>query len=473
MGRSSKVFLSLLFFALFSTLAAQEVTEEMTVRWWVVPFYAVDGEGQAVTDVSAEDLRLTVNGKAVENFVIYRRPVTEEATVEESVTPPASQKDRSKRKLVFLIFDDMATQSWHVKKCKKLAREIIIRSPEGLDFIVMILDPFRGLEHVCGPTTDKIEVRKAVAKHVKGWQKDLNNREFGMRDIAWHKNSLFYKGSRYKVEGGFDVPYYKNRYISSLQNLDAVLKIFMAEGKVVYLFTTGIRKDIFIMDTDSKQYLDMKRIAERYNQNGSLLFVINPAGTRDIEGREKMRFLAKESGGEYLEGTEESITRRVVQLNRGYYEVGFADPGEGVREFDVQLSSVKEDLKIHSIRRLSKGKTYLELNDVERSLLPLNMIEDGFWAKSIYDLTYRELIPETTENQHLCTITLPDSYLNHEVDLFTLLIHPVTEDVQLKRERVIYRGSKQEIEIKAREGYRPNIVVINWEGKEAVVYRSQ
>jgi len=77
--------------------------------------------------------------------------------------------------------------------------------------------------------------------------------------------------------------------------------------------------------------------------NGSLLFLINPAGTRlDIHdqdsGEQSLRMLAGESGGRYYDGPEEEIAKEIAGMESAYYEISFPDPadfpgfGDGFRD---------------------------------------------------------------------------------------------------------------------------------------------
>jgi hypothetical protein len=43
-------------------------------------------------------------------------------------------------------------------------------------------------------------------------------------------------------------------------------------------------------------------------------------------GEYYLGYLAKESGGKYLEGVKEKITATLEQMHRAYYEISFPDP---------------------------------------------------------------------------------------------------------------------------------------------------
>ena len=69
-----KFMLILLILALISPLLAQEeVKEEVAVKWWVLPLFAVDSRDSSIGDLDKKDIELFMDGRKVEDFIIYRR----------------------------------------------------------------------------------------------------------------------------------------------------------------------------------------------------------------------------------------------------------------------------------------------------------------------------------------------------------------------------------------------------------------
>ncbi|MBD3194731.1 MAG: hypothetical protein GF317_06735, partial [Candidatus Lokiarchaeota archaeon] len=393
----------------------QDIIEELEIKWWVVPFYVLNNSTKAVQNLKENDLILKINNQPIDNYIIYYRKKIE-MEINTVIEPTKKKNQKNKRKLVFLVFDDLATQSLHVKKAKTIAKGIIQKSPPNFDFVALCISRYKGLEYIIGPTGNKELVINQIYDKIKGWAKEsqLLNRRGGLRDISK------FPGER-NYDDGTSYYFRKKKYFISLETLDTLLKVFMGEGKIVYFFTTGIHAGI----GRGHDFLQLRDIAQKFNENGSLLFVINPVGVRNISGENAVRYLAKASGGKYFEGTKDSISNRIVEMNRGYYEIAFPDPNDDKRIIDVELLSKKKNMNIYSVRKLSRGKHYLELNETERSLLPLNMIENGYWAKSIYDITYHKLKPDTKDDQHICSIdSIPESFLNHENDIFLIRINP-------------------------------------------------
>ena len=77
-----------------SCFAQERIQEQVSVDWWVVPLFAVDRGGNAITDLKKEELQLLINKRSTEEFVLTRRlfDVEEELLPVQSV--PAAGKKR-------------------------------------------------------------------------------------------------------------------------------------------------------------------------------------------------------------------------------------------------------------------------------------------------------------------------------------------------------------------------------------------
>ena len=50
-----------------------QLHEEVTVRWWLVPVYAVDKAGAPVLDLTPDDLEVYIKNIRVEKFDIHKK----------------------------------------------------------------------------------------------------------------------------------------------------------------------------------------------------------------------------------------------------------------------------------------------------------------------------------------------------------------------------------------------------------------
>jgi hypothetical protein len=51
----------------------REIIEEVEVKWWLVPVFALGKDGKAILDLKAEDLEVWLNNKRVTTFEFYKR----------------------------------------------------------------------------------------------------------------------------------------------------------------------------------------------------------------------------------------------------------------------------------------------------------------------------------------------------------------------------------------------------------------
>lgn len=68
---------------------------------------------------------------------------------------------------------------------------------------------------------------------------------------------------------------------------------------------------------------------------------------------DSLQFLARESGGRYLQGSNERIRTEIENLYRAYYEIAFPDlPGAGGTARRITLTSKRPEISIHTLRSL-------------------------------------------------------------------------------------------------------------------------
>jgi hypothetical protein len=96
------------FCILFCTLAAAQekqqpqLQEEVIVRWWLVPVYAIDKAGAPVLNLSARDLEVFIKGIKVEQFTLHKKEfkVTETkkgaAPAQPTPSPPSQSPPQKK-----------------------------------------------------------------------------------------------------------------------------------------------------------------------------------------------------------------------------------------------------------------------------------------------------------------------------------------------------------------------------------------
>ncbi len=59
---------------LFIPVLTQEmIKEEVEVKWWIIPMFAVDKKDNSVVDLKETDLELYLDNVRIENFTLFRR----------------------------------------------------------------------------------------------------------------------------------------------------------------------------------------------------------------------------------------------------------------------------------------------------------------------------------------------------------------------------------------------------------------
>ena len=119
-----------LIFSMVSFLYPQQdhdkIVEEVSVNWWQVPVFAVDKNGNPVTDLEPGDIEVRLNGRQIPGFTLQKRFFTvikreKEKKVE---MPDAKQPPIQKKKVLFFLFDLSLSREASIKRAKNIAEKI-------------------------------------------------------------------------------------------------------------------------------------------------------------------------------------------------------------------------------------------------------------------------------------------------------------------------------------------------------------
>ena len=361
---------------MLSPLLAQErVQERVDVSWWVIPLFAVDAAGKSIADLKEEDIGLMLDKKEIKEFILYKKSFSAATAKEEKKAGPAAPQD--KNKMIFLLFDTALSTRESTERAQKIAREIVLKADKHNRFIVMKISPNAGLVYAGGPLSDKKRVLNLIEKGVlvKGMDE---------QSVLRHVLDASAGGSHSKYEGDevgkFLVPHLnrpmkrKNmNFFKSFETLFYAVNT-LKSNKFIYLFTEGISKISMIGDKASTYHYYLERVADNLSQSGAVLFIINPSGADPeqsyISGEDSLKYLAKESGGKYLEGAGENIVDRIDNMHRAYYEIGFSDLPESKRNTRrVTIKSKRKGIKIHTLRSLKEKSGYAQMKKMEKKPL--------------------------------------------------------------------------------------------------------
>ena len=384
-------------------------------------------DGSPAVNLKAEDLEVFVSGRKVERFDLHRKEFqAAPAAGPRAAAAPAAAPAPFQKKMIFLVFDSAFSTYGLLQKAKRVAETLMARDVQAAQFVALSIEPFEGMKVVCGPTSDRELVARDLNVYVSGkgpaymMASAMNSAEIRRPFPAESRLALsFREGSSLSrssigTSGLADSRNKKRRtssYVQALMTLNLILGYFKDNTKVVYMFSCGIPEsaleskveyviaqsgtglapggDVYLgLNRDAFNIDFLKRIGKDYNQNGSLLFLINPSGNRVAvydkdSGERSLRLLTDESGGRYYEGPEKEIAREIAAMESAYYEISFPDDKayEGL-DMDFEIKFRNPETSVYSIKRISRGKEYAQMSGPERQVLVLSLLDDGPFAQT-------------------------------------------------------------------------------------------
>jgi VWFA-related protein len=439
---------------LYSQQEHEKIVEEVSVDWWQVPVFAVDKSGNPVTDLEQGDIQVQLNGRQIPGFTLHKRSfsVIKREKEKKDEMPAAKQPPIQKNKVLFFLFDRSLSSETSIKRAKNIAKKIVAEAVEDVRFVVLTIDAFAGLVYVGeGSGSNKDRLLKLLEKEVKEKQ---NKRIVDPSEIMVNIETAKIGGSKYS-EGDTVLfkenisKYYKRKSMGFFYSFEAFYFFLnsIADNKFIYFFTEGMSNSILasggsLAGNRGMYYYYFRQLADYLSRSGALVFIINTMGVdqyhsnvtqtqltentaatiSELPGEDSLRFLTRESGGAYLEGTHGKIVERLENMHRAYYEISFPDlPQLKGTARKVSIKSKRKDIKIHSLHALEKRKHYTQMNPVEKEILVVNLVTqpDNSLIKSTIS-AYNARVDKTKKSKnHLTyTVTLPPGYLQQHIDLY-------------------------------------------------------
>jgi hypothetical protein len=239
-----------------------KIVESVEVNWWQVPLFAVDKKGNPVTDLEAKDIEVWMNHRRIEGFTFFPRVFTvtrtkatepgqdQTSTVKKEIAPPPPLKKNA----IFLLFDLAISAETCAQRALEIAKKIVSDAEPDTRFVLLTIEPFKGLEYICGPTRDQKELLGKMEKKIsrKSVNRLVNPRDFF--DIQ--QENKFSRGESGGREGlqkritademklfkELTATYFLRKTDSFFDSFKTLYLVFnsMADNKFVYFFTEGI-----------------------------------------------------------------------------------------------------------------------------------------------------------------------------------------------------------------------------------------
>jgi hypothetical protein len=436
-----------------------QLHEEVVVRWWLVPVYAIDKAGAPVLSLSSDDLEVYIKGIRVEPFTLHKKQFraaeTKKAAAPAEPEPLPQSQAPPQKKMVFLVFDEGGTPFGFLKQSKTMCEGMIAQSDKAAQYVLLTLERFAGLHYICGPTQDLKLLGADLRKLV--YSKRLPGEPNALDDNYIRVTRPSTDSWRTSTGGGLTPP----DFLTSLRTLSLILGYFRDYSKVVYIYSTGVPFPVEPLDLDA-----LLKAARSLNDSGAILFLINPAGTRVFEsdassGEPTLRLLANETGGRYYEGEEKKIVQSVNDMEGGYYEISFPDkPEYEGQELSFEIRSKKPEVMIYTLRNVGREKSFAAMNELERQLLVLNVLNNGPNALIKERTIYVEAQRSREGASLVCRLALPAELARSEFTVFKVARDFETGDIQVEAEPVIPGSAKLEVRMKWRgDAYRYDVVL--------------
>ncbi|MCK4762870.1 MAG: formylglycine-generating enzyme family protein [Candidatus Aminicenantes bacterium] len=306
----------LIVFLMCLPVLAQDIKMEVVKdEWQVIPFFALTGKGEPVTDLQKRDVELLRSGQNSREFLLFKKAFTMGGKSDrEGVNTPG----RDKKKVIIFFFDNLFAGKKALDSSAATAAGIVRRAEKSVKFKVMsAAGDARAV-----PTGVALKDREYIQGKIK--EKTVKGPGYN-RDV---KIKLFYQA----VE---------NLYLSCRK---------MKGSKFIYIFCAGEKRG---------NWGDYKDLTVLYfQQTGGVLFFIDveKAQAGGKTGGMFNRELAQASGGKYITGSKTAIIKGLDRMHSGYYELVIPALKEFSSAFkQVTVSSTRRQVVFHTAGNFSKS----------------------------------------------------------------------------------------------------------------------
>jgi hypothetical protein len=465
----------------------KEIVEKVAVDWWVIPIFAVDSSGKSVQDLNISDIELRIDKQKVENFTLLKKsyavsvPGQEagpQAQEEQPVGTPAAVE---RAKNVFLLFDIVLTTKESTEKAKAVARKMVMDAEKNTRFFVMTIEPFIGLVYAGGGTNDKNLITDIITNRVLA-KDNVRVPASGEVIASTEGKSGKYDEAELDFFAAEASKYHVRRSMSFVQSFESLYYAInsVTDNKFVYLFSEGVSVALRMADSGNvalyRAYF--KKMADYLGRSGAVLFIINTSGTisptvAERSGEDSLEFLARESGGKYLEGSENDVLGKIENIHNAYYEIFFpAVPKSKQGILKISVISKRKGIDIHTLKTTEKFRTYPEMKPLEQEVLVLNLVSGNPLYKGGLSLQKME-IGEISKKKGRVTyrLNIPDRFFNRPLDLYKVWLDKSGKGTKVEKEslRSAPRGMKVTFK-KVEEGEETYFVLVDSQHETALVH---
>lgn len=506
---SKRIFLKIFMFLFLAlTLAApfnavgqtdQEITYKVSVNVMLIPVFVTGSDGNPVFDLEKEDFELYANGTPVEisHFIRFDFEHVQEVTGEVSVKAQKPALKNPPLRAVFIILDSVFNDFYSYNRGKKIAIDMVKNSSPGDMFTVVENTAGGGIRYIGGSDISKkklISRLKKLKLPTAKWNKSL----FWCQEWNYEADTDAYDPvmttAFYRKR--FEKMMYRNEtshFSDALSRFKYALKT-ITRPKVVFLLSQGISRGAFKgyafarksgqqylsallrppkgverdESRDRRMFYNLERIVKAINEGGGVIYTINPGKfERDNEasGAMSMRFLAHESGGEYIAGSDtKKIIKKIKKTTAAYYELAFVPFPDMEKKVDIELKCKRKDVKVNTFKQTERSKPYFNMDPMEKKVFALNMVTGGSWSRikgKVVRIKFKKSKSKKPGNNSALTIEipLPEKMKDRQLDIFAIQMDPRTRkvDISMANRKVDHQA---ELTIKKRKNKLYFFVII-------------
>jgi VWFA-related protein len=455
--------------------AQEKIQHEVAVDRMLIPVFAFDSKGNPVQDISMEELELYINGKPVPissfNRILFKHDVeTTKKKAGKSKKIPSTPQINPQERIVILIFDNMYTSFYGIKRSKKVAKRLFESKNLG-KFVLLEHSMFGGLKLLGGPEDDPKKLKKFMKKLSRLPTREARSDSFdaSSRHDGFDPQNDFGKLQRYeeRKHQKLQVKFFVDFLAKLKYTLESI-----NQPKIVFLLSEGFSEILFFEADPSIEYslkydadipLRIQKLVKEINSGGSLIYSVytgriktykklfNFAAPRKdnqihgqkgemivvnwndlgvtlddmdipiarLSGVESMKSIAVGSGGQYIEGDVDGMVKTIQQTTSAYYELAFTPTDNMGKNLKIKLKCKREGVNVNSLAQTKTRLDYKDLEKIQKKILAMNVVIKRNW---IYNLGKTQIAAfKWTDNQKKrFTVQLPEEMKGRKLDFFML-----------------------------------------------------
>jgi hypothetical protein len=382
--------------------------ETVNVEVKIVPFYAVDAQGNPVYDLRQDEVELRVGGAPVpvESFDRYVIQGGRAGAAASPLTPTPSRT-------VFFLFDQTFSSPTGFNTDKRLASRMIQAWPAGDRLLLMVYGTGGGLQKKLGPVPPDAQGKRELLAAIEALepetrrlelQEDTNDDYGAPAGHASRGNFVYAQPADQRasvddaIQGSVRGEYHSvaRGFAGSLGDFAAELRR-ISGPKLLVLFSQGPDSALYFqgstgfkVGSDESVDVDSRRappLVDRFRQplaalaeSGTSLLFVNTDRGQDIDADAALRHMAQTTGGLYVEGRDpQSLEKRIAGSTTAYYEASF-HPAAPLLERDsapVEIVVRRPGVRAWAPAAVRTRESYATLSAVQKRWLVIDLLSGG------------------------------------------------------------------------------------------------